>query len=158
MSHENFSVADFDCRFAPNFEFCFDFKKCLTGCSKQIGWHSAWALWDKTKICKQKRLIGANLQFWKLTEMFSWLILITGSRFVKKTIYWETVLKLTGINQKAWVFSFLLNIWLMHCNFDGTCCIWLSMFYLMLLYQCFTLYLYYFWFLCTYNFIFIPSG
>ena len=25
MSHENISVVDFDCRYAPNFEFCFDF-------------------------------------------------------------------------------------------------------------------------------------
>ena len=27
MSHENISVVNFDCRFAPNFEFCFDFLK-----------------------------------------------------------------------------------------------------------------------------------
>ena len=27
MSREIFSVVDFDCRFAPNFEFCFDFLK-----------------------------------------------------------------------------------------------------------------------------------
>ena len=26
MSHENISVVDFYCRFAPNFEFCFDFE------------------------------------------------------------------------------------------------------------------------------------
>ena len=36
MSHENISVVNFDCRFAPNFEFCFNFKKCMTVCSKQM--------------------------------------------------------------------------------------------------------------------------
>ena len=27
MSFENISVVNYDCRFAPNFEFCFDFLK-----------------------------------------------------------------------------------------------------------------------------------
>ena len=62
MSHENISVVDFNCRFAPNFEFCcdsfefcFDFQKCMTECIRYICLHSTWALWDKVKISKHKQ-------------------------------------------------------------------------------------------------------
>ena len=49
MSHENISAIDFDCRFAPKFEFVLIFKKCMNECSQQICLHSSWALWDKQK-------------------------------------------------------------------------------------------------------------
>ena len=86
MSHENISVEDFYCKFAPNFEFVLIFKKCMTECSQQICLHSTWALWDKAENWEDLNIkvninwtTGANLQFLKfnrnvlVTHSYNWL-------------------------------------------------------------------------------------
>ena len=76
MSHENISVVNFDCRFAPNFEFCFDFLK-------MHDWmQQAKLLTLNLSLVRQvnkNRITWAKCNSCILTEMFSWLILITGS-------------------------------------------------------------------------------
>ena len=80
MSHENISVEEFYCKFAPVVWTLFWFWNCLTGCSKHIGWHSTWALWDKQKYVNINSLIGANLQFLKnnrnvlMTHSYNWIV------------------------------------------------------------------------------------
>ena len=44
MSRENFSDVDFDCRFAPNFEFCFDLLK------KPHDWMHLAGRWAYTQL------------------------------------------------------------------------------------------------------------
>ena len=60
ISHENISVVNFDCRFAPNFEFCFDFLK-------MHDWmQQAKLLTLNLSLVRQvnkNRTTGANLQF-----------------------------------------------------------------------------------------------
>ena len=79
MSHENISVEEFYCKFAPVVWILFWFWNCMTECSKHIGWHSTWALWDKQKYVNINSLIGANLQFLKnnrnvlVTHSYNWL-------------------------------------------------------------------------------------
>ena len=76
MSHENISIVNFDCRFAPNFEFCFDFLK-------MHDWiQQAKLLTLNLSLVRQvnkNRTTGANLQFLKfnrnvlVTHSYNWL-------------------------------------------------------------------------------------
>ena len=76
MSQENISVVNFDCRFAPNFEFCFDF-------FKMHDWMQQGKLptlnLSLVRQVNKNRTTGANLQVLKfnrnvlVTHSYNWL-------------------------------------------------------------------------------------